>query len=96
MARECSAPATLRQVWACALMAAGLPPAPVSLATGQPSDSKRRENLSTCLSGRYPSLCDHAMLAPEGLTDGKGTVAGRFIAPPSLGSMLYAAWRSKH
>lgn len=38
-----------------------------SLATGQPGDSKRRENLTTCLSGRYPALCDHSMLSPDEL-----------------------------
>ena len=54
-----------------------------SLATGQPSDSKRRENLATCLSGRYPSLCDHSMLAPDVLKkalDSEAQTAGTLIA----------------
>lgn len=31
------------------------------------SDERRRQNLETCLSGRYPALCNHSLLSPDEL-----------------------------
>src|SRR5262249_4680909 len=36
-----------------------------AIAGTAPAQSVRERNLQTCLSGRYPNLCDHRLLTPE-------------------------------